>query len=55
MFKPSDKEIQALMAKHTDLLPILTNPFKSAEKRLNEFCIAYLTKLGYTVTKNQEK
>lgn len=44
--KVSQAELAILLAKHKDLMPILQNDKKSAEERLTEFCIAYLTKLG---------
>lgn len=39
-------ELAILLAKHKDLMPILQDDKKSAEDRLTEFCIAYLTKIG---------
>jgi hypothetical protein len=39
-------ELAILLAKHKDLMPILQNDKKSAEDRLTEFCVAYLTKIG---------
>jgi len=44
--KVSQAEMAMLLAKHKDLLPILQDDSKSAEERLTEFCIAYLTKIG---------
>jgi len=44
--KVSQAELAILLAKHKDLMPILQNDKKSAEDRLTEFCIAYLTKIG---------
>ncbi|CAB4194614.1 hypothetical protein UFOVP1264_69 [uncultured Caudovirales phage] len=45
-FNVSNQELTDLMTKHKDLLPILINPFKPAETRLKDFCLAYLRKIG---------
>jgi len=54
MFNASQKELSFLLIKHQDLLPLLTNPLKKVEDRLDEFCVAWLTKRN-KIQINQEK
>jgi hypothetical protein len=44
MFNVSQAQLSILLLQHKELLPLLTDPSKKIENRLDDFCIAWLRK-----------
>jgi len=44
MFNVSQAQLSILLLQHKELLPLLTDPKKKIENRLDDFCVAWLRK-----------
>jgi hypothetical protein len=50
----SQAQLNVLLLQHKELLPILTDPKKKIETRLDEFCVAWLRKRNLIEERNTD-